>query len=643
MDNEKDEFIKNRIQEDKLISKKAENIFNKLSEGELDMEEKIIKDEESKEKVVSEISNKKQSNWKKKVLATAASIVILFGAANVYASTQGYENIFFMIKYLITGEQGTIEGKENILSDRDITISYEPINITKGLSITIKKMQVKDNQAKLFVVTAENDVLDGDIVPLKFKIFNSEDVMLCKQTSARDEQNSGRVEDELILENYKNEYTILRLEIYNANVEKIATLKINLVEKTVEVEGEDEALNKISEIELKDFLSYVAKLSTPLGTGRNKDDYRIATAIQFGTEKDKIKGTTIHNGTVLASAYKMEEVNEIMETVFNEKVEYLKEVNLFIKKMYKDQDYYVYNEATDENFKAECINISNISYCNGLYSITYTYYHRGSEPDEDVNMDNYDIYEQNIVISLNENSKYSKFKVISKEEPTIIKKAETSQEVADKNQNDTSNGNSNNTNSNNINANNISTGNTNSATTNTGNTTNNTNTSNEKIDNYATSMSWTEYWAPGIKFQYPTEFTLIEEGGYYRGNRQGELSTRISGTAVGVNPDTKERIDSNLEIYVYEPLITKEDVNQYIYGSNGLQKASLKNNRGLVWYYDSGEVKDLPHVERCTHIEPLSDGYNAIFHIEFHTDIRDNYKITNIMNWVLGSTKITSY
>lgn len=640
MDNEKDKSIKSKLQEDKLISKKADDIFNKLLKGELDMEEKIIKDEQAEEKVVSDTSKQKQSNWKKKALATAASIVILFGAANVYASTQGYENIFFMIKYLITGEQDTIEGKENILSDRDITISYEPINIAKGLSITIKKVQIKDNEAKLFVVTAENDVLDNETVPLKFKVYNSENEILCEKVSARDEQNSGRVEDELILENYKNEDTILNLEIYRANAEKIATLKINLEEKTVEVVGEAEALNKISEIELKDFLSYAAKLSTPLGTGRNKDDYRIATAIQLGTEKDKIKGETIHNGTVLASAYKMEEVNEIIETVFNEKVEYLKEVNLFIKKMYKGQDYYVYNEATDENFKAECINISNISYCNGLYSITYTYYHRGSEPDEDLNMYNYDIYEQNIIISLSENSKYSKFKVISKEEPSIIKKAETNQEVADKNQNNSSS--KENESSGNTNTSNINNSNTNSTTSNTGNA-NNTNTSNQKIDNYATSMSWTEYWAPGIKFQYPTEFTLTEEGGYYRGNRQGEVSTKISGVAVGINPDTKERIDSNLVIYVYEPLITKGDVSQYRYGKYGLEKASLKNNRGLVWYYDSGELKDLPYVERCTHIEPLSDGYNAIFHIEFHMDRRDNYKITNIMNWILGSTKITSY
>lgn len=601
------------------------------------MEEKMIKEEQSKENVESETLNKKPSNWKKKVLATAASIVILFGVANVYATTQGYENIFFMIKYLITGEQDVIEGKDNILSDRDITISYEPINISKGLSIIIKKIQVKDNEAKLFVVTSEKDVLDSDTVPLKFKVYNSENKMLCEQVSSREEQNSGHVEDELILKDYEDKDTILKLEIFKANSEQIATLKINLEEKTVEVMGEAEALSKISETELKDFLSYAAMLSKPIEKSRIKDDYRIATAIELGTKEDKIEEEIINNGSYLANSYKIKDVNEIIETVFSEKVEDLKNLHLFIKKTYKGQDYYVYNEITDENFKAECINISNISYCNGLYTVTYTYYYRGSEPDEDVNMDSYDIYEQNIVISLNENSNYSKFKVVSKEEPSIMKKAEINQETADKNQNNASSENSSNTNIGDTN-----TSNTNSATSNTGNT-NNANTPNEKIDNYATSMSWTEYWAPGIKFQYPTEFTLTEEGGWYRGARQGEVSTRISGTAVGINPDTKERIDSNLIIYIYEPLITKEDVSQYRYGKYGLEKASLKNNRGLVWYYDSGEVKDLPYVERCTHIEPLSDGYNAIYKIEFHTDKRENYKVTNIMNWLLGSTKLTSY
>ena len=58
---------------------------------------------------------------------------------------------------------------------------------------------------------------------------------------------------------------------------------------------------------------------------------------------------------------------------------------------------------------------------------------------------------------------------------------------------------------------------------------------------------------------------------------------------------------------------------------------------------ESKEGKELPHVEAYTHIEPLSNGNNAIYKIEFHTNKRDNYKVTNIINWMLGSTQITSY
>ena len=55
--------------------------------------------------------------------------VILLGGfcANVYASTNGYGNVFFLIKYIITGEKLQISDRNDIFSDRDITISYESI------------------------------------------------------------------------------------------------------------------------------------------------------------------------------------------------------------------------------------------------------------------------------------------------------------------------------------------------------------------------------------------------------------------------------------------------------------------------------------------------------------------------------------
>ena len=112
MDNLKDAYIKEKLEKDKLISKKADDVFNNFSSSNIKIEKE-----------------KKKFNYKK-LVAIAASVVIVFGAANVYASTQGYGNVFFMIKYLATGEKTTIKDKDELLSDRDITISYEPIKIT---------------------------------------------------------------------------------------------------------------------------------------------------------------------------------------------------------------------------------------------------------------------------------------------------------------------------------------------------------------------------------------------------------------------------------------------------------------------------------------------------------------------------------
>lgn len=627
LDNEKDIFIKNKLQKDELISKKANDIFEKLNKGEFNMEEKV---ENVQVKNGNNNKNKKSSKWKK-ILATAASLVIVIGVANVYATTQGYDNVFFMIKYLITGEKNT-EGKDNVLSDRDITISYEPINITKGFTITIKKLQIKDNQAKLFVLTDEKDVLDNNTVPLRFKVYNSENKLLCNQISIRNEQNSGSISDELILSDFKNSYTILNLEIYKANEEKIAKLIIDLNNKTVEVEGEEEALTKISEIELKEFLGLVAGLSE---TGdASEDEIKIDLACQMLSAKNPQNPQYIIINNL--TSYPVSEVDKMLESYLGN---YLgdtiknfkggKHIKISTKNGNK---YYTYATPSDMLYGGECINISNISYCNGLYTIKYTYYYRGPEPDADVNMDSYDIYEQEIGVTLNEDTKYSKFKIALCREPIIVKKAVGNSNNNTEITNHDSTNTTNTANTNNININNNNSNNNN----------NQTNTT-EKIDNYATSMSWTEYWAPGIKFKYPTKFTIEEEGGYNRGDRQGEVSTRISGDAIGINPDTKEIISSNLIIYIYEPKITNEDISKYKYGSNGLERAKFTTNSGIVWYEESKEGKELPHVEAYTHIEPLSNGNNAIYKIEFHTNKRDNYKVTNIINWMLGSTQITSY
>lgn len=352
MDNEKDLFIKEKLQEDKLISKKAEDLFNKFGDKDFFSGDTYEKLENPRTSNVDNINKANRFLKLKRFLATAASFFIVTGAANVYATSKGYQNIFFMIKYLITGDEQVVTKRDDILLDKDLTISFEQINLAKGLSVSVRKIQIVDNKAKLFIYTYKNEALDKTSGPLKFKVYNSKNMLLCEKNSDLDKQGLGYIYDELILEGFGNDDTVLNLEIYKSNSKKIVTLIIDINERKVEVLGEKEALQKISEIELKKFLGEVANYSKTID----------------------IKGT------------------------------------------------------------GECINISDISYCDGMYKVTYSFFYRGKESDSDLNMDNYDIYEQTVYISLN-SEKINQFKIVDKENATIIKKATGEKDTKTKNNN----------------------------------------------------------------------------------------------------------------------------------------------------------------------------------------------------------------
>ena len=285
--------------------------------------------------------------------------------------------------------------------------------------------------------------------------------------------------------------------------------------------------------------------------------------------------------------------------------------------------YYGMEFGSDISLGGTCIDISNISYCDGVYTVTFTYAHLPDVPDYDIN--DCTIYQNTVNFKYDENNEYSKFLIVSKDEPTIVKQAEEKEEGAVKDE-----------------VVSVPEVNEKDETSNKDNSTSDISTSN--VNNYASTMSWTDYWAPGLKFKYPTIFNLEEIGGYNRGNMQGEVTTKITGVATGIDPETKEIINSNLTIKIYEPLKTDEDVSKYIYADNGTEYSHYTTNSGLVWYekdYINDKGEAVPY--SYTHIEEFADGNHAIYKIEFESDIMENYKVINIINWLLGSTQVTSY
>ena len=287
---ENDKKIKKLFHEDKFISKKADDLFNNFLKEESNM------NKEHEPKV------RKMSIWKR-ALATAACFVVLLGGANIYASTQGYGNVFFLIKYLVTGEKVEIVDKNALLSDRDIVISYEPIQLTENIRIQVRRLQIKDNKAVLSVVVKE-DGEANDVVPLKYVVNNSKGDIICEQASKREMTTSDNEYcDELQLSSLYESDTNISLSIYNNASQQLVKLVIDINAKTITVEGAEEAISKISEKDLKQFIGLVSVY--PFLEDDNEslldDDMRIRVAFLFldkyasnGAKKEKWDSQTFY-------------------------------------------------------------------------------------------------------------------------------------------------------------------------------------------------------------------------------------------------------------------------------------------------------------------------------------------------------------
>ena len=270
-----DKEIKQRLKKDIFISQNAENIFSNFIKEGISMEENNIKN-----KVI------KKSMKIKKIIA-AISMLALLGGGQIYASTQGYGNVFFLIKYIVTGQKVEITGKDDLLSDRDITISYEPIQLTENIKMQVRNLQIKNNKAKLFIAIEEKPIeTDKDIVPFNYKVYNSNNELICDQKNNRVGDTSGYT-DELLLNKFSEKDSSIKLEVYKANKDKLSTIYINLNTREVNVEGEKEAIKKISEIELKEFASYIAAFDSKIKNEQN-EDYKITLAM-YMMDKNKSK------------------------------------------------------------------------------------------------------------------------------------------------------------------------------------------------------------------------------------------------------------------------------------------------------------------------------------------------------------------
>lgn len=408
LDNEKDLFIKEKFRKDELISKKADDVFNNFLEGKTKMEEE-------KETIVNKTKDK--IIYFKRILSVAAMFVVIFLGANVYAVTKGYENIFFMIKNMSTS--GTVAGKKDILKDQDITISYKTIEIAKGVSVQFNRFTVKDNKATLFMGIDQVYTVAEDKKISLIEIENEDDNSQLATKTLKNNDNLG--EEEIDIGFFKDDIKNLKVTIYSST-EKLAVMRIDLTNREIVILSNSyNELEKISEIELKEVLSKYAILNS-------YEDFDIANTdneeLNFIVNGKPTKGQFINNNLVQCA----------IESAENEKfydAEYgvsPEKMNRAIKEMtgleVKDRldvasTFYEYNKDADAYWHANgdgrivarCLNITDISYEDGIYTVDYQYFYTGD--DAITRIKNTDAYESTIQFKINEDYEYIKYKIVS--------------------------------------------------------------------------------------------------------------------------------------------------------------------------------------------------------------------------------------
>ena len=300
---EEDKKIKAFISSDKKISEKVNKTFDSFIE-------QVEKNQIPHNDVIDENNGTQFLLRFRKILAVAASFLMIAVGSNVYAKSQGYENIFFLINNIVYNEEKT---DDEIFSDKDIVISYKSIQITDEIELQINELQIKDNTAKLYLLVKEQK--ENWDSPLNYKVYNNENQeMYSSKNNKKHEENIYT--EVLNLKNYKDSCTKLKLEIYNNNGVLLKSIIIDLLEKTIEARTENQVINKISQIELNKFIkNETEKLYTKdeiknkkliiidvydifYSNGKYIVKYIFMMPSDEEFEKDKVQETTIYTNTI---------------------------------------------------------------------------------------------------------------------------------------------------------------------------------------------------------------------------------------------------------------------------------------------------------------------------------------------------------
>lgn len=544
------------------------------------------KKQESKKEKANLNSKKKKT---KVAVITLSTVIVLFLGLQVYASVNGYGNVFFMIKNLIT--TGNPAGNQEIFSDKDITLSYKSIELAEGLKIQANRLEIKDGKTKLYLsVKSQN----GELIPLKYEVTTisnegNEITTTTKITGTKPENTENfEYEDILTLDYEVKENQTIVLMIKDTNEKELRTLEINLQTREITVKGEKE-FEKISQIELRKYLDIFSLLNDKSGYTESDNLIEIASKIQFMTGNGK------------AITTERETINEIVKQFYGENAKFETTKNTQGKdvEILKDMKVGVYEKQSDSYDLMEhdrlgrCLKIEDTKVENDIYTVKYIYLLATSDDEKKDKLEELPQYETTIKLKRLEDNVYSKYQIVSIEKGTeVTNKVSTNVEENEKEQD---------------------------------------------VTNYITSMNWKKYEAvdDGLAFEYPADYTLVKSPD--RG-----IVVEMTGAAVGKDVNTGKAIESKLKIRMYTTTNISSDEVKY----NDKNGTGYTTKNGDKWYTNYIDGHNTPgtagyqKIENYVNYENIGNGRYLQRMIEFEADNRNNLKITNIINKIMGTIQL---
>ena len=603
--------------------------------------------------------NIKKTTKKKKLIIFLVIVLAIFLGVNAYAASMGKNNIFFVIKELFKPTTIEVNNPEDILSDKDITISYKSIEIAEGLKVQINRLTIEEDKATLFM---KIDTTGASVLPDYCMVNDMTNGKEIGKTLASEKisipKTETKFDTQIKLKGMEKNTKLLEIDFRDKKDSSIAVLELDLEQKIINViSSRQKELEKISEVELKSVLENYVRMhiyedmevmATQYHTVSDyRNEEKVLIALEY-LEDEKRPFPTVEISVV----------HDVIKEFTGEDIKDNKPLNLSNILVTYDSHNNAYKYIAKKRArKALCLDITDINYSDGVYKVSFIYCYPEEEDYKNDNIENLQKYKGTMNLKINSNYEYAKYCIVDGDKFITEKYGEISNENNNSNNNTISNTTTNTS--------------TNTVYTETSNNTatsvNNTNTVSEtniqpgtelannipaNVDNYASTMKWKDISLPGLKTKIPEEWNLeVYKNIYWGPEDDGTVAARATGIATGINKETNQIVKSNVEITYYMPEFvdcrTTEEYSSMVASRHGTWFGKTgygSGYDGLTW----GDVT--PRNERpimntyYCHFEPTDNGNHGVgFIIQVYTDNCENLKVTNILNWIFGDVKMTSF